>query len=319
MKLAETVTFGTSGLERAAHMRGDEAAMAAMRADASARMLPLWRGKPLMGPAGAGWLPSGHAVLAAADAATIFLGLDASGPRFAVDISSWEPPADSAPAPTGLFDASEQSHPDAPDGARFAELRAVMADLSPRDAELIVTAKALLGWHHSHRFCSACGQPSAVAMAGWQRVCPHCQAQHFPRTDPVVIMLITRGNSVLLGRSPGWPERMYSLLAGFMEPGETVEAAVRREVFEETGVTVGAVSYLASQPWPYPGSLMLGCAGEALSEAITLDPKEVEAAMWITREEMAQVFAGEHPDIRAPRSGAIAGFLLKHWLSDTLA
>lgn len=318
MRIAETVTFGSSGLDRAAHLRTDAEALAALRVAEGTRILPVWRGKPLIGPDGAGWLSGSSALLAAAEGDGVFLGLDAGGARFAADLSAWEPPADAATPPPGLFDLSEQTHPDAPEGHRFAELRAVMTTLTPRDAELVVTAKALLAWHRSHRFCSACGQPSAMAQGGWQRLCPSCGAQHFPRTDPVVIMLVTRGNAVLLGRSSGWPERMYSLLAGFMEPGETMEAAVRREVAEETGVRVGLVRYLASQPWPYPGSLMLGCAAEALSEAITLDLNEVEAAMWVRREELAQVFAGEHPEIRAPRSGAIAEFLLRNWLADRL-
>jgi len=130
--------------------------------------------------------------------------------------------------------------------------------------------------------------------------------------------LITLGNSVLMGRSPGWPDGMYSLLAGFIEPGETMEAAVRREVWEEAGVQVGAVSYLASQPWPFPASLMFGCAGEAITEAIKIDPAEIEDAMWVTREEMATVFAGQHPKINPARKGAIAHFLLENWLSDRL-
>jgi NAD+ diphosphatase len=131
-------------------------------------------------------------------------------------------------------------------------------------------------------------------------------------------MLITHGNSVLMGRSPGWPEGMYSLLAGFVEPGETMEAAVRREVFEETGVRVGEVSYLASQPWPFPASLMLGCAGQAISRDITIDPSEIEDALWVTREEMMRIVAGEHASILPARKGAIAHFLLEHWLADRL-
>jgi len=121
-----------------------------------------------------------------------------------------------------------------------------------------------------------------------------------------------------MGRSPGWPEGMYSLLAGFVEPGETLEAAVRREVMEEAGVPVGAVSYLASQPWPFPASLMIGCAGEALSRDLTIDPIEIEDAIWVTRDEMMHVFAGEHPILKPARVGAIAHFLLKNWLADTL-
>jgi NAD+ diphosphatase len=131
-------------------------------------------------------------------------------------------------------------------------------------------------------------------------------------------MLITAGNSVLLGRSPGWPQGMFSLLAGFVEPGETIEAAVRREVLEETAVRVGAVSYLASQPWPFPASLMIGCRGEALSTEISIDPAEIEHALWLTREEMVLVMAGEHPVVKPSRRGAIAHFLLGNWLADTL-
>ena len=153
---------------------------------------------------------------------------------------------------------------------------------------------------------------------GWQRDCAACGSHHFPRTDPVVIMLITNGNNVLMGRSPGWPEGMYSLLAGFIEPGETMEAAVRREVFEESGVRVSDVRYLASQPWPFPASLMFGCAGNALNSDITIDPSEIEDALWVSREEMVRVFAGQHPKINPARKGAIAHFLLENWLADRL-
>ena len=193
-----------------------------------------------------------------------------------------------------------------------------MATLTPRDAELAATARALFEWHRTHGFCAACGEKSEISHAGWQRTCPSCQAQHFPRTDPVVIMLITSGNQLLIGRGATWPEGMYSLLAGFIEPGETIEAAVRREVLEESGVRVGPVNYLASQPWPFPASLMIGCHGTAISTAITLDPNELQDARWVSREEMAQALAGLHPLIRPSRKGAIAQFLISHWLADRL-
>ncbi|MCU9850188.1 NAD(+) diphosphatase [Defluviimonas sp. WL0024] len=318
MRLAETVTFGGAGLDRAAGLRGDPEAVAAHLCAGETRILPVWRGKPLFAGNAAGWLPPGHAVLAEAAEAPVLLGLEGGAARFAVDVSGWEPPAGEAPAEGVFFDPTEQRHPALPGDHRFAELRGLMAELAAGDAELVATAKALLGWHRSHRFCSACGRPSAVIEAGWQRRCPDCGTRHFPRTDPVVIMLVTRGERTLLGRSPGWPEGMYSCLAGFMEPGETIEAAVRREVAEETGVRIGRVSYLASQPWPYPSSLMIGCLAEAESEAITLDPVELEAAVWIGREEAARVLAGDHPTIRRPRRGAIAGFLLTHWVADRL-
>lgn len=318
MRLAETVTFGGSGLDRAAELRGRPERIAALLSHGAARVLPVWRGKPLFAGTAAGWVAPGHPVLVDAAGEPVFLGLDGGAPRFAADVSAWVPGDGEAPPAGGFFDPTEQRHPDLPEDHRFAELRGVMAALGPRDAELVATAKALLSWHRSHRFCSACGALSAVAEAGWQRRCPACGASHFPRTDPVVIMLITRGNRTLIGRSPGWPEGMYSCLAGFMEPGETLEAAVRREVAEETGVRVGPVRYLASQPWPYPSSLMIGCAGVAESEEITLDPVEIEAALWIGRDEMAEVLAGRHPTIRRPRAGAIAGFLLTNWVADRL-
>jgi NAD+ diphosphatase len=286
----------------------------------TAGVLPIWRGKPLVAGeadlAGA-WLPADHPIFAHAAEVRVFLGLDEGRPRFAADVSVWEP--ETIPDTLGAFvDPSEQRHPAVGGDARFVELRATMTRLTPREAELIATAKAILGWHVTHGFCSACGTRSVPAMGGWQRDCPACGAHHFPRTDPVVIMLITRGNSVLVGRSPAWPEGMYSLLAGFVEPGESLEAAVRREVFEETAVRVGRVDYLASQPWPFPASLMFGCRGEAVSDQITVDPVEIEAAMWMTREDMMEVIAGVHPAMRAPRHGAIAGFLLRNWVADRL-
>ena len=144
------------------------------------------------------------------------------------------------------------------------------------------------------------------------------QDQHFPRTDPVVIMLILSGNSVLLGRSPAWPQGMYSLLAGFMEPGESIEAAVRREVLEEAGVPVGQVDYLSSQPWPFPSSLMIGCRGTALSRDIRRDPVELEDARWVGREAVLAAMNGQDPDLRPARQGSIARFLLERWLADSL-
>lgn len=315
MEIAETVTFGGSGLNRAAELRGKPDEIAGLLADPSARAMAVWRGKPLFHGDAVGWLPIGHAVLSGDP---VFLGLDAAGPRFAYDLSEWEP--EELPDTMGaFFDPSTQNHPDLPPDWGFSELRGVMTRLTPRDAELVATGKAVLAWHASHGFCARCGAPSKAAMAGWQRDCPTCGAHHFPRTDPVVIMLITHGNSCLIGRSPGWPEGMYSCLAGFVEPGETVEAAVRREVFEEAGVAVGPVRYLASQPWAFPSSLMIGCWGEALSDQITIDPNEIEDARWISREDMMDVFAGRNPAIKPARSGAIAHFMIWNWLADRLS
>ena len=319
MKHSESVTFGTSGLDRAAHLRGDAAALDALLRTPGTGVLPVWRGKPCLDRESRAlfWCEADHAVFEAADEGPIFLGLDDGVARFARDISGWDPEA--IPDTLGAFhDPSEQTHPALGGRAAFAELRANMSTLSRRDAELVATAKAVVSWHESHGFCANCGAKSVIAQAGWQRDCPACGRHHFPRTDPVVIMLITRGNSVLMGRSPGWPEGMYSLLAGFVEPGETIEAAVRREVLEEAGVQVGEVRYLSSQPWPFPASLMFGCGGDAISEEITVDPVELEDAMWVPREEMVLSMAGEHPTIKPARKGAIARFLIDAWLADKL-
>ncbi len=325
MRRAETVTFGGGGpgrrLDRGGRLRDDPGELALLCADPRARALPVWRGKPLIaGPARdrLGWLALDHPVLALADDDRLFLGLDEAGPRFAVDISGWTPPDLDAAALAAFYDPTEQRHPALPPDQLFAELRGVMAALSRREAEFAATARALAGWHVSHRFCSKCGERSEMAEAGWRRSCPACGAHHFPRSDPVVIMLVTRGNRLLLGRSPGWPAGMYSLLAGFVEPGETIEAAVRREVAEETGIRVGAVRYLASQPWPFPSSLMLGCGAEAESDEIAIDPAELEDARWITRERMVTVMAGGDPEITGARPGSIARFLIEHWLADQL-
>lgn len=321
MKNAEQVTFGGSGLDRAGEIRGNPQALAEAAADPTARTIVFWRGKPLMSterPAGLIRLALDHAALKDAVEAPILLGREEGGPIFAVDLSAWSPAELDESSLGGFLDPSEQRHPALPEWMVFAELRRVMTWLTPLDAELAASGKAVFAWHEKHGFCACCGAKTQMAQGGWQRSCAACGASHFPRTDPVVIMLITRGNSVLVGRSPGWPQGMYSLLAGFVEPGETLEAAVRREVFEEAGVRVGDVGYLASQPWPFPASLMFGCWGHATSSEITIDPVEIEDARWITREEMMTISQGHHPEILPARKGAIAHFLIERWLSDTL-
>ena len=295
------VTFGAGGLEREAHLRADAEALAALAAGPGAMVLPLWRGKPLCNGGALGFLAPSHPALA--QASLFFIGLREGAACFACDLSSWEPPPDQEPAGQGFSDPTLQHHPLIDGGSAFTELRSVMALLSPFEAEVVASAKALVGWHDTHGFCARCGAKSEMVHGGWQRQCPACSAVHFPRTDPVVIMLVTRGNRVLLGRSPGWPEGMFSLLAGFLEPGETIENAVRREVMEEAGIAVGRVRYLASQPWPFPASLMIGCAAEAQSDTIRHDPVEIEEALWISREDLADVFAGRNDRIKPPRRG----------------
>lgn len=198
------------------------------------------------------------------------------------------------------------------------DLRSIAVRGLVPDEELgiLAMAKAMLDWHNRHRFCANCGAPTQSAQAGFRRDCAGCGAQHFPRTDPVVIMLVTRGDRCLLGRQPRFPEKMYSCLAGFLEPGETVEDAVRRETFEEAGVRVGAVRYLASQPWPFPSSLMIGCIAEALTEEIAFDGEELEDARWFSKDDVRRMLAGTHEAYAAPVPIAIANRLLREWVED---
>lgn len=316
MKLAETVTFGGGQLDRRGDLRAEADGLS--RLDSSRHMV-VWHGKVLCDGDRLVLLTSGQVkIFGSQKQDPIYLG-EADGEHyFAHDVSFWDPP-DGIPDTLGAFsDPSIQTVDFLKNEPSFCEIRSVMAEFSVLEAELTAAGKAILSWHLIHGYCARCGSKTQTAEGGWRRDCPACKGQHFPRTDPVVIMLITHGNSVLVGRSPGWPDGMYSLLAGFVEPGETIESAVRREVLEESGIRVGRVGYLASQPWPFPSSLMLGCWGEATSHEITIDPNELEDAIWITREEMLSVFAGEHPHIKAPRRGAIAGFILDHWLKDLL-
>jgi NAD+ diphosphatase len=189
--------------------------------------------------------------------------------------------------------------------------------LAPPELGLLAEAKALMNWHQRHRFCPNCGAPSQASVSGFRRDCPSCKTQHFPRTDPVAIMLAVRGEMCLLGRSARFASRVYSALAGFIEHGETIEAAVRREIKEEAGISCGRVTYLASQPWPFPMSLMIGCHAQALTEEITIDRDELEDARWFSRAECASMLAGAHPQgIACPAPLAIAHWLIKAFVEE---
>ena len=319
MRHAETVTFGGSGLNRAAELRLDDAALETLFE--TGENIVVWRGKPLFDYATSSLirLPKGHPLLAETKSIPTFLGLENETGIFAIDVSPWKDPNMDPDAMGQFADPSQNRYPGFAESQVFTELRGIMAKLTPRDAELAATARSLFEWHRSHRFCSKCGAESERTHAGWQRDCPDCKTSHFPRTDPVVIVLATLGNSVLMGRSHGWPEGMYSLLAGFMEPGETMEAAARREVFEESGIRLGHVDYLSSQPWAFPSSLMIGCSGEALNSDITIDSTEIDDARWFTREEVLAATVDENSPLKPARKGSIAHFLIHNWLSDTLA
>jgi NAD+ diphosphatase len=205
---------------------------------------------------------------------------------------------------------------DLPDTIKAIDHRSVYVQglVGPDTLGELAQGAALLAWHHTHRFCGRCGSPTEMRIGGYKRVCINCKAEHFPRTDPVAIMLAVTSEKCLLGRSPHFGPGMYSALAGFIEPGETIENAVRREVFEESGIRLGRVVYHSSQPWPFPYSLMIGCFGEAISDEIAFDGKELEDCRWFSRAEVRDIIAGRHEGaINIPPAGAIATHLIRAW------
>jgi NAD+ diphosphatase len=234
------------------------------------------------------------------DAPAILLGLEGDAAYFAIDISAARDPANEGPL-AGL--------------GHFRDLRgAAMGGLADRDIAILGQAKAMIDWHQRHGFCPKCGTRTTLSDAGYRRHCDVCGADHFPRTDPVVIMLAIHGDSCLVGRGKQFPPGFFSALAGFVEPGETIEEAVARETHEETGVRVTNVRYFASQPWPFPSSLMMGCFADAQDRALTIDRNELADAFWIEKTKLRAMLAGESIDgLRFPPPVAIAHHLLKHW------
>ena len=287
------VGFTGSPLDRADAMRKDDAAMIMARADRAARWLVLDDLRPVVDDGDTlRWFTRDEVP---GDALTVFLGLDEGAPRFAV-------------AATGLGRASD---------ARAAGA-ALAASAHPGDAAIFAHARSLLDWHARHRFCANCGAPTTVAKAAYERVCPACAAHHFPRTDPVVIMLalldVAGEPHALVGRQPRFPRRFFSALAGFVEPGESLEEAVRRELFEEAGITTTDVRYIASQPWPFPSSLMIGAFAQTTGTGeLILDDDEIEEARWVTKDEVRAALASTGSWL-APPPLAIAHTLLQAWV-----
>ena len=201
---------------------------------------------------------------------------------------------------------------------KFRDARGIAMKAGHAHPELgiIAQAKSILSWHTSHRFCSNCGAESRLVKAGYERQCDACGKNHFPRTDPVVIMLACHGDKALLGRGPHLPPNFFSALAGFMEPGETIEEAVARELMEEAGVTATSVEIVANQPWPWPSSLMVGCMAQVENTKLTLDEKEIDDARWFSKEDVKASLNGETPDVLLPPAIAIAHDLIQHWLKN---
>ena len=302
------IVFAGNPLDRASDRRSDAPAIAAFRARAGVRILPLWKLQPLLlGPENAiqgtglsfldGPLASG---LGAPEAVEVFLGLKGETPYFARDISALTDP----------FAASLAGH------GHFRDARSAVSLLGAEDVAILGQAKALIDWHNRHRFCAQCGAATALADGGYRRICPICKAEHFPRTDPAVIMLVTAGDQCLLGRNKRFAGGHYSTLAGFIEPGETIEEAVRREVYEEVRVRVSRVRYFASQPWPFPSNLMIGCFAQSEGMDIEVDGQEIVAARWFDRQTIKRLINGESNEVGLPRADAIALHLIRHWAEE---
>jgi NAD+ diphosphatase len=311
--------FAVNPLDRVSERREDQSFLDALHARPDARALLICRDTPILRKGADGLDPlfalSEIEALGAHRLCALLGLLPGGAPVFAMllEDSAVELRSD---ASDGFLDRRVMAVPGRDDLA-LIDMRsiAVQGLLAPDYIGMFGQAKALLHWHARHGHCANCGAPTRVAAAGWRRECDACKAQHFPRTDPVVIMLAVDGDNCLLGRQARFPKSMYSCLAGFLEPGETVEDAVRREIFEEAGIRCGAVAYLASQPWPFPASLMIGCIAQAATRELHIDGVELEDARWFSRAEAASMLQGRHPGkLAAPHSMAIANHILRAWV-----
>jgi NAD+ diphosphatase len=303
-------TFAGGDLDRAAHLRNDDKHLRAMHESAGARYLPFRELNPLIewgSTPAPSWLPRAEVDdLADVRSEALFLGLRDGAARFALPV----------PGATGDGDLG-------PHGAAFEGVREIAPLLATADASIVAMGRSLAGWQATHQHCPRCGRPAAMAEAGHARRCTNddCGTTQFPRTDPVVIMLICREGNCLLGRAiraRRYPPGLHSCLAGYVEPGESIEEAVRRETWEEAGLRVGRVRYHSSQPWPFPSTLMIGCFAEALPGTPRIDPEELESVRWFTREELRQgVERWEVEDaLRLPPPLTIAHQLARAWLAE---
>jgi NAD+ diphosphatase len=297
-------TFGGNPLDRAATERRDPDWLDSQLERADTRILALWR---LNIPIVEGDTPHlawrGPDVVAQRDEGTtpVLLGLLDGVAHFAINVSTLDDPA-----------------PMLAEGASYADARNAATLLPLEEAGILAQAKAQIDWHARHQFCPICGEPTSMHQGGLMRRCDSCNAEHFPRTDPVVIVVVTDGERCLLGRQKSWPPGMFSALAGFVDHGETIEEAVRREVKEETNIDAINVRYHSSQPWPFPMSLMIGCIAEAGSTAITVDELELDGAQWFTRDEARRSLQAPDsiPELKMPGPMAIAHQLIKAWVNE---
>ena len=301
--MSRPIVFAGSPLDRLDFRRRDAAWLEERLADDGSKLLPIWKLNPLVKGGDAPCLAWATPALLDDHKGPppVFLGVMDDAAHFAVDISAIGDP---------IFEFGW-------DGvASFPDLRATASALPAGDAAIAAQARHLVDWHARHGHCPGCGEDTHPREGGWSRFCSDCSTMHFPRTDPVVIMLVVDGERCLLGRQKGWPAAMYSALAGFVEGGETLEEAVAREVHEEAGLAIGDVHYLFSQPWPFPASLMMGCRATATSFDVTLESEELEAADWFTRDEVRTALAGPTDKLVVPPALAIAHHLLRHWIEE---
>jgi NAD+ diphosphatase len=312
---SEANFYADCGLDRVSERRKDAAWMAERLAHVETRFVPIWRSRSYVDPKAAAAVilsAAQHKELPPAPEEPIFLGLAGETAYFACDLSHIEA-GDEGPA---LVTAAEAP---ATAAATFLDLRMVGPRLARNEGALLAYARGMLTWHRRHRFCGQCGAPTRSIEGGHVRVCTAevCKTEQFPRTDPAVIMLVTHGDACLLGSNPRFPPGMYSTLAGFVEPGETLESAVAREVFEEAGARVRNVRYHSSQPWPFPTSLMLGFYAEAESEALAVNTEELRDARWFERGWIlanAREFHEQDAPFRLPRQDSIARRLIDDWI-----
>jgi NAD+ diphosphatase len=290
--------YSGQAFERVGEKRRDGGWIAGQLAAADTRIVPVWQGRSLLNGESAAYLPAGSAwhLIESAPAEPIFLGIDEGGALFALDVSH-------------LSEADAENL--TPDG-NFEELYGVATQLVRREASLLSHAAWMIHWSKRHRFCGACGHPTRSMDAGHMRKCSNeaCGIMQFPRTDPAVIMVVEHEDRCLLAHQKGWRGRLHSCLAGFVEPGESAEEAVIREVREESGLSVREVRYFATQPWPYPCSLMLGYTAVTDDPTIVLDDDELEKAAWFTREQLR----APDLDIELPRHDSIARRLIDAWI-----
>jgi NAD+ diphosphatase len=297
--------FVSNILDRAAHLRNNEEKLFALESKSTSRAYVVHRDSLLVkkeGDSSRALLSIDEAAKLGANPGTIFLGLRDGAAIFGMGISQA-----AAEKLLGREDVA------------LTELRgmAMQGVVPSSELSAIAMAKSMVNWHQRHGFCANCGARTAMKEGGWKRECPSCKAEHFPRTDPVVIMLVTSGDKCLLGRQQRFLPGMYSCLAGFVEAAETIEDAVRREVFEEAGIRCTDVGYYMTQPWPYPSSLMIGCTARATNEEIIVDRAELEDARWFSRDEARLMLTGKHPDgLAGPHPFAIAHHLLGRWVHD---